>query len=134
MAMESSAVDVIDILWVTAALGCDGDTVAITAATQPSLEELVGGAFPGIPRINLHNPFLAYETGDGFLAPFRAAASGTSAPFILVVEGSLPDETLAGDGHWAAMGSEEPYGQPMKTCAWIDKLAPHAWAVVAAGT
>jgi hydrogenase small subunit len=131
---ESSAIDAIDILWVTAALGCDGDTVSITAATQPSLEDLVGGAFPGIPRITLYNPFLSYETGDDFLARFRAAASGTGAPFILVVEGSLPDETLAGDGHWAAMGAEEPYGQPVKTCTWIDRLAPHAWAVVAAGT
>jgi len=34
----------IDILWITAGLGCDGDTIAITAATQPSLEE--GGRVP----------------------------------------------------------------------------------------
>jgi hypothetical protein len=28
----------IDVLWITAGLGCDGDTIAMTAATQPSLE------------------------------------------------------------------------------------------------
>jgi hydrogenase small subunit len=28
----------IHVLWLTAGLGCDGDTVAITAATQPRLD------------------------------------------------------------------------------------------------
>ena len=32
------------------------------------------------------------------------------------------------------MGTDGPYGQPITTCTWIDRLAPHAWAVVAAGT
>ena len=45
----------IDVLWVTAGLGCDGDTIAITAATQPSLEEIVQGAIPGIPKVNSEN-------------------------------------------------------------------------------
>jgi len=31
----------IDVLWITAGLGCDGDTIAMTAATQPSLEDIV---------------------------------------------------------------------------------------------
>jgi hydrogenase small subunit len=39
----------IDILWITAGLGCDGDTIAMTAATQPSLEDMVFGGLPGIP-------------------------------------------------------------------------------------
>ena len=33
----------IDILWITAGLGCDGDTIAMTAATQPSIEDIVMG-------------------------------------------------------------------------------------------
>ena len=37
----------IDVLWITAGLGCDGDTIAITAATQPSLEEILLGGIPG---------------------------------------------------------------------------------------
>jgi hypothetical protein len=37
----------IDILWITAGLGCDGETIALTGATQPSLEELVLGACRG---------------------------------------------------------------------------------------
>ena len=28
--------DMIDVLWITAGLGCDGDTIAMTAASQPA--------------------------------------------------------------------------------------------------
>jgi hydrogenase small subunit len=122
------------VVWVTAGLGCDGDTIAMTAATQPSLEELVAGALPGVPRLVLHNPVLSYENGDEFLAILERAADGRLAPFILVFEGSVPDETLAGDGCWAGFGQDAATGQPIPTCAWIDRLAPRAWAVVAAGT
>lgn len=82
----------IDVLWITAGLGCDGDTIAITAATQPSLEEIVMGAIPGIPKVKFHNPFLAYENGDEFLELFHRAAEGKLDHFILVVEGSIPNE------------------------------------------
>ena len=33
----------VSILWLTSGLGCDGDSVALTAARNPSLEELLGG-------------------------------------------------------------------------------------------
>ena len=36
----------IDVLWITAGLGCDGDTIAMTAATQPSIEDMVLGGIP----------------------------------------------------------------------------------------
>jgi hypothetical protein len=42
----------IDILWITADLGCDGDTIAMTAATQPSIEDVVLGSLPGIPKVH----------------------------------------------------------------------------------
>ena len=125
---------VIDVLWITAGLGCDGDTIAITAATQPSLEDLLLGACPGIPEVRLHNPVLSYENGADFLKRFHQAADGKLDPFILVVEGSIPDETNKTDGYWAALGVDEATGQPIPTCQWIDQLAPHAWAVAAAGT
>ena len=56
----------IDVLWITAGLGCDGESVAMTAATQPSIEDIVMGGIPGIPKVNFHNPFYAYENGDEF--------------------------------------------------------------------
>ena len=79
----------IDVLWITAGLGCDGDTIAITAATQPSLEDILLGALPGIPKVNFHNPFLSYENGENFLLPFHLAAEGKLAPFIPGVMRSL---------------------------------------------
>ena len=29
------------VVWLTAGLGCDGDTIAVTGATQPSIEDIV---------------------------------------------------------------------------------------------
>jgi hydrogenase small subunit len=131
---RAPAVEVLDVLWMTAGLGCDGDTIAITAATQPSIEDLILGAIPGIPRIRLHNPVLAYENGEEFLGVWRRAAAGDLDPFLLVVEGSIPDESNKEDGYWAAFGTDPETGQPITTCDWIRRLAPRAWAVVAAGT
>ena len=47
----------VNILWITAGLGCDGDTIAMTGATQPSLEDILLGGVPWIPKVRLHNPF-----------------------------------------------------------------------------
>jgi hydrogenase small subunit len=124
----------IDVLWITAGLGCDGDTISMTAATQPSIEDLILGALPGVPRMNLHNPFLSRENGDEFMERFHRAAEGGLSPFILVVEGSIPDEKNKPEGYWAGFGTDKATGQPILTCDWIDWLAPRAWAVVASGT
>ena len=128
------AVKEVHVLWITAGLGCDGDSIAITAATQPSLEDLVRGAIPGLPRMHLYHPVLAYEVGDDFLAAFHDAADGKLDPFVLVVEGSIPNERIKEEGYWAALGTDRATGQPITTCTWIDRLAPRAWAVVAIGT
>jgi hydrogenase small subunit len=124
----------IDILWITAGLGCDGDTIAMTAATQPSLEDVLLGALPWLPKVRLHNPFIAFENGDDFLEPFHRASAGGLALFILVVEGSIPNEQNKEEGYWASFGTDQKTGQPITTCEWIDRLASKAWAVVAAGT
>ncbi|MGA3224862.1 MAG: hydrogenase expression protein HypE [Acidobacteriaceae bacterium] len=124
----------IDVLWITAGLGCDGDTISVTAATQPSLEDILLGGIPWIPKVNFHNPVLAYANGEDFLKPFHRAVAGNLSPFILVIEGSIPNETNKSEGYWAGFGTDEKSGQPILTCDWIDRLAPRAWAVVAAGT
>ena len=85
--------DGIDVLWLTAGLGCDGESIALTAATQPAIEDLRAGSLPGVPPLRIHNPVFAYEVGDAFVDRFHRAARGEIDPFILVVEGSIPDET-----------------------------------------
>ena len=87
-----------------------------------------------MPPVILHNPVLAYETGEDFMQAFYGAADGDLDPFILVLEGSVPNEEINGDGHWAGMGTDPETGQPILTNTWIDRLAPRAAAVLALGT
>jgi hydrogenase small subunit len=134
MAPPLLTTDFMDVLWITGGLSCDGDTIALTGATQPSLEDLVLGALPGVPKMRLHNPFLAFENGEEFMRRFYEAEEGKLGPFILVIEGSIPDETNKPEGYWATFGTDQTTGQPILTCDWIDRLAHKAWVVVAAGT
>jgi hydrogenase small subunit len=92
----------IDVLWINAGLSCDGDTIAMTAATQPSIEEVIFGALAWIPRVKLHNLLLVYENGDEFLKSLHLAAEGRLEPFILVVEGSIPNEDNKSDLRYQA--------------------------------
>src|SRR5690242_4303003 len=124
---KAPAVSDVHIVWITAGLGCDGDSVSITAATQPSLEDVVLGAIPGLPKVHLHNPVLAYEVGDDFMKYWHMAAEGNLDPFVLVMEGSVPNESLLTEGYWAAMGTDKATGQPITTNEWIDRLAPKAF-------
>jgi hydrogenase small subunit len=118
----------------TAGLSCDGDTISITAASQPSIEDVILGAIPGLPKVLLLNPVLAYEVGDNFMSWWYKAERGEIDPFVLVVEGSIPNEAIKEEGYWAAMGNDPTTGQPITTTEWIDRLAPKALAVVAIGT
>ena len=126
--------DPVHVLWLTSGLGCDGDSVAMTAARNPSLEDLLRGCFPGAPPVIVYNPLFAYETGDEFMRPWFDAAAGRLGPFVLVLEGSVPNEQISGDGYWATMGIDPTSGEPISTCTWIDRLAPRAAAVLALGT
>src|ERR1700726_1083599 len=112
------AIPEIDILWITAGLGCDGDTIAMTAATQPSIEDVVMGGVPGIPKVNFHNPVLAYEVGEDFMKFFYDAAAGELEPFILVIEGSIPNEKNKAEGYWTGFGTDESTGPPITVSEW----------------
>src|ERR1700758_1124229 len=81
---KAPALSGVHILWITAGLGCDGDSVSVTAAEQPSIEDVLMGAIPGLPKVHLHNPVLSYEVGDDFMIHFYDAEAG---------------RLLGGDGH-----------------------------------
>ena len=93
------------------------------AATQPSIEDVILGAIPGLPKVHLHNPVLAYENGDDFMKFWYLAEKGKLDPFVLVVEGSIPNENIKKEGYWAALGTDPASGQPITTTEWIDRLA-----------
>ena len=124
----------VTVLWLTSGLGCDGDSLALTAATSPSVEDLVRGCVPGMPAVILCNPVLAFESGEEFMRSWHDAAHGRLDPFILVLEGSVPNEEINGDGHWAGFGVDARTAQPILTTTWMDRLAPRAAAVLAIGT
>jgi hydrogenase small subunit len=124
----------VHIVWCSELLGCDGDSVSITAATQPSIEDVLLGNIPGLPKVILHNKVLAYENGDELMDAYYKAERGELDPFVFVVEGSIPNEKIKPEGFWAAMGTDRATGQPIPTTQWIDRIAPKAWAVIACGT
>jgi hydrogenase small subunit len=92
------------------------------------------GSIPGLPKVHLHNKVLAYENGNEFMNFLYEAERGDLEPFVLVVEGSIPNEEINGDGYWTSLGTDPATGQPITLNNWIDRLAPKATAVVAAGT
>ncbi len=122
-------------------MSCDGCTVSVTGATAPSLESLLLGAHPGVPRVVLHHTVVNVESGPNYLRAHEMALSGElDGPYVIVLEGSISDETKAHatGGYWSAQG-EEPWGPQgdMRTVTideWIARLAPGAAASLAIGT
>ncbi len=136
MSEATKGVEELHILWISEGMSCDGDTVSVTAASQPAIEDVVLGLVPGLPKVHLHNKVLDYSLGgDDYLEVFRKAARDElDAPFVLVIEGSIPNEQIHDpEGYWTSFGNW-PDGRPKTLNAWIDELAPKAWGVVAVGT
>ena len=50
--MEATAAQVeeVHILWISEGMSCDRDSVSVTAAGQPGIEDVLLGAIPGFPR------------------------------------------------------------------------------------
>ena len=63
---KPSPVAEVHIFWITAGLGCDGDSVSITAATQPSIEDVLLGAIPGLPKVTCTILFWPMKTATTF--------------------------------------------------------------------
>src|SRR5664279_3868675 len=122
------------VLWVTVGQSCEGDSVAMTSATNPSLEDIIQGVIPGMPRVVIHNQVIAFEVGEEYMQAWYDAEQGKLDPFVLVIEGSIGNEQINGEGHWTGFGVSESTGQPITVNEWIDRLAPKAAAVVAVRT
>ncbi len=124
--------------WI-AGMSCDGCSIAAVGATQPSVESLMLGSVPGMPKLILHHPVLAVEAGDAFMEPFHKAARGElGAPFVIACEGSIANEAIAAasGGYWSGLGARMVDGesQPIPSAEWVARLSKHAAAVVAVGT
>src|SRR2546425_2057607 len=128
-------VKVVHAYWL-AGMSCDGCSVAVTGATAPSVEDLLLGRLPGVPRLVLHHPVVSVEAGEAFIRNYELAAEGKlNAPYVVIYEGSIADESLAAQtgGYWSAMGSDADH-KMIPTATWLKRLAPGAAAVIAIGT
>src|SRR3954470_1737932 len=105
----------VHILWISEGMSCDGDSVSITAAGQPGIEDVLLGAIPGLPKVNLHNKVLSPTLGcEEFPALYAAAARGElNKPFVLVIERSIPTEKISGEAYWPSFGNDEATGEPL---------------------
>ncbi len=142
---EEGPLDAIHVFWI-AGMSCDGCSVAVTGATSPSVEELLAGTIPGIPKVVLHHPVLSVSAGHGFMKPFAQAVEGTlGAPYVVVLEGSVPDDQRFEEvGYFSGLGvgadwpdsmdSPRVPDQPLRVTDWIKAMAPEAAAMVAIGT
>ncbi|MBX2817163.1 MAG: hypothetical protein KTR24_14240 [Saprospiraceae bacterium] len=119
---------------------CDGCSIAAVGATSPSVEDLLRGVLPGMPKVVLHHPVLSVTAGEEFIHPFRLAAKGElGAPFVVICEGSIMDERIAAStgGYWSGLGADEDENgdpQPIPSSSWVSRMSEHAAAVVAVGT
>ena len=122
------------LIWLAGA-SCEGCTVAATGGTHPRLEQLLSGAIPGLPRVELIHSLLSTESGTEWTANlFMAERGELDAPYIITWEGSVMDESLAGAGYWLGLGEDPASGRQLTSRDWLDRLAPGAAAVLAIGT
>src|SRR5581483_4603091 len=84
------------VLWMTTGLSCEGDSVAMTSATNPSLEDIILQAIPGMPKVVVHNQVVDYAVGQEYAQAWFDAENGELDPFVLVIEGSLGNEEING--------------------------------------
>jgi hydrogenase small subunit len=132
-------IKVVHAFWL-AGMSCDGCSISVTGATNPSVEQLLTGSISGLPTVVLHHPVLSVEAGDEFIEPFDQAAEGKlDAPYVVIYEGSIADERIAAatNGYFSAMGDQVMEGseaRPFPTAERLAVMAPNAAAVIAIGT
>src|SRR3954471_1726459 len=86
------------VLWMTTGLSCEGDSVAMTSATNPGLEDILTQAIPGMPKVAVHHHVIDYANGHEYAQAWFDAEEGKLGPFVLVIEGSLGNEEINGEG------------------------------------
>ena len=134
-ASPTAPIQEIDVLWINAGLSCDGDTIAMTAATQPSIEDLVLGnsAVDSQSQLSQSVPGLRKRRRIS-----RAVSTGRRrASSILSFwwwKDRFPTKPIRPRVTGPPSEPISETGQPITTCEWIDRLAPKAWAIMAAGT
>src|ERR1700738_4458092 len=85
----------VHVFWL-AGMSCDGCSIAVVGATNPSVESLLSGSVAGLPKVVLHHSVLSVEAGEEFIHSYELAERGElGAPYVVIYEGSIADERIA---------------------------------------
>lgn len=137
--IAANHIEEVHAFWVAGG-SCDGCSIAAVGASSPSVEDLLRGVLPGMPKVVLHHPVLSVVAGEEFIHPFRLAAEGKLGhPFVVIGEGSIMDERIAAatGGYWSGLGADEDEDgmpQPIPSSSWVSRMSKHAAAMIAVGT
>ena len=122
----------LNIIWLEGQ-DCAGCTISIKQASNPTLIDILTGAIPGLEGLKLiYHPTLMFEWGEDAAKILVDAADGKYDPFVLVLEGAIPDESKASPGVFCVLGEYE--GEVLKLSETVEKLAKRCAAAVAIGT
>ncbi len=127
--------DKINLIWLQGQ-GCTGCTVSLTGGTHPNVVDVLTGFMPQIEGISLvYHPTLMATWGEEASQVLKDAGNGRYDPFVLIVEGSVPDEKKAcseGDGYYCSIGDLN--GEMLIFSDVLLNLSKRAGAVVSVGT
>ena len=124
----------INLVWLQGQ-GCTGDTVALISAREPSLVDVLTGILPEVSDINLaYHPTVMAPWGKTALSVLDDAKEGKLDPFVLILEGAIPDEQKAAreGGYYCAVGDKD--GKLITINELLMSLKDKAAAAVAVGS
>ncbi len=126
--------DAINLIWLHGQ-SCTGDTVSLIGARRPSLVDALTGILPEASNIVLaYHPTIMAPWGEKALSVLDDAQEGKLDPFVLILEGSIPDEEQAArDGGYYCIAGEKD-GQLITVNEQLLALKDKAAAAVAVGT
>jgi hydrogenase small subunit len=126
--------DAINLVWLHGQ-SCSGDTVSLIGAGDPSLVDILTGVLPEVGDIKLaFHPTLMTAWGGEALKVLDDAREGKLDPFLLIFEGSIPDEDKAASqgGYFCAVADRE--GRLVTANQLLLELKDKAAATIAVGT
>ncbi|MCW7077786.1 MAG: hypothetical protein OCU22_01450 [Canidatus Methanoxibalbensis ujae] len=122
----------INLIWLEGQ-DCAGCTISVKQASNPTLIDVLAGALPPLRGLYLvYHPTLMFEWGDDAARVIVDAIDGRYDPFVMILEGAIPDERRAGDGVFCVIGEYE--GNVLKLDEIVERLAKRCAAAVAVGT
>ena len=93
----------------------------MTSATNPSLEDIILQAIPGMPKVVVHNQVVDYAVGQEYAQAWFDAERESSTRSCSCIEGSLGNEEINGEGHSTGFAVNPANGQPITMNEWMDR-------------